>query len=127
MIADLKAIVDLLRTCVNDYKNHDTNRRRDKIVLDLLRTYFLLIDCIEEAKHLVHEAGPNPIQTIKGMAASDAEVTLQRWDTVLNRQTRRLFTLQDYIFGQDHLTVINPEVQNRMKVLARISREKGTV
>ena len=117
MIADLKAIADMLRSCVNDYKNHDTNRRRDQIVLDLLRTYFLLHDCIEEAKQLVHEAGSNPIRTIKDMVASDAESTLQRWETILDRQTRRLFTLQDYIFGQHHLTVINPEVQNKMKEL----------
>ena len=29
-----------------------------KLFLTCLRTYFLLLDCVEEAKQLTHEAGP---------------------------------------------------------------------
>ena len=117
MITDLKTLVDLLRSSVSDYKAHDAKRKREQIALDLLQTYFLLFDCIKDARQLTHEAGTNPIQTINDMKGSEAKLTLQRWDTILNRQTRRLLALQESIFGQHHITVINPEVQERMKAL----------
>ena len=47
MFADLKLIVDLIRDGVSDFRNRKAVEDRDRIVLDLLKTYFLLKDCVE--------------------------------------------------------------------------------
>jgi hypothetical protein len=51
---------------------------------------------------------------IKRMEPTEAITTLERWDWVLRKQGLRLYWLQGYIFGQDHLTVINPKLQERI-------------
>ena len=114
MFADLKLIVELLRSCVTGFQVHKSGKRREKLILDLLQTYYLMKDCVEEGKQILDEAGSDPIRTIKSMDEASAESTLKRWDVILSRQTRRLGALQDLVIGQNHLAVIDPDTQTRI-------------
>ena len=79
-----------------------------------MKAYFLFKDCVDEGETLIAEAGPDPIAKIKGMEASLALLTIERWDAVVRRQGIRLYALQGYIFGQHHLSVIDPALQDRI-------------
>lgn len=63
---------------------------------------------------LVAEAEPDPVEKISSMEPDDAIATLERWDATIRKQGIRLYQLQGAIFGQDHLAVINPELQERV-------------
>ena len=114
MFADLKLIVELLCSCVTGFQVHKSGKRREKLILDLLQTYYLMKDCAEEGKQLLDEAGSDPFHTINSMDEASAESTLKRWDVILSRQTRRLGALQDLVIGQNHLAVIDPVTQTRI-------------
>lgn len=117
MFSDLKTVVDLIRTGVSDYRGFKSKKSRENAVLELLRTYFLLLDCVEEAERLFVAAGPNPVEKIRGMESSEAKVVIDIWDLALRKQAIRLRTLQGFILGQDHLAVINPTLQNRISAV----------
>jgi hypothetical protein len=80
----------------------------------MLKAYFLLKDCADEGEALVVDAGSDPIGKVNAMEASAAVSTLETWDAVIRRQGNRLYALQGYIFGQEHLAVINPALQDRI-------------
>lgn len=84
------------------------------MVLDLLRTYFLFKDCVEEGEKLIDEAGPDPLSTIKQLRKSTAESTTERWKDILKRQGLRLYSLQGYITGQNYLAVLSPDIQSKI-------------
>lgn len=114
MFGDLKSIVDLIRTAVSDISKSKSEKEREKTVLDLLRVYFVLKDCVDEGAGLIEEAGADPIGKIGQMDEWTAASTLDRWDAILNRQIRRLRLLQGAILGQYHIAVINPSLQDKI-------------
>ena len=114
MFTDLKLIVELFRSCVSGFQMHESVKRREKLILDLLQTYFLIKDCVEEGKQLIDEAGPDPIRRIKSMDEASATSTLKRWEVMLYRQNCRLGALQKFVIGQNHLTVIDPDTQEKI-------------
>ena len=114
MFAQLKSIVDLIRSGVTDFRKFKSDKERGDAIVGLLKAYFLLKDCVDESEALIAEAGPEPVAQIERLEAADALSTLERWDAVIRRQGMRLYTLQGYIFAQDHLSVINPELQERI-------------
>lgn len=114
MFADLKLIVDLIRDGVSDFRNRKAVEDRDRIALNLLKTYFLLKDCVEEGEELINEAGPDPITAIREMDKTSADATLRNWDAKLDRQGHRLFALQRLISSQNFLAVISPGLQERI-------------
>ena len=99
-------------------------KRRKKLILELLQTYFLMKDCLEEGKQLIDESGPDPIRRIKSMDEISADSTLKRWEVILYRQVRRLRTLQEFIIGQNHLAVIDPDTQARIKQVVGYKLER---
>jgi hypothetical protein len=111
MFGELKSVVDLIRSGMAGIIKFKTDKAREEALLGILRTYFLLKDCVDEGETLIADAGTDPIGKISAMAASDARSSLERWDAVIMRQSIRLRVLQDCIFGQHHLTVINPALQ----------------
>jgi len=115
MFSELKSIVDLIRTAVSDFRKFKTDQEREEIILGILRTYFLLKDCVEDGEKLIAEAGNDPIARIKAMDAGERKKTLEEWYFTLRKQGIRLSNLQGYIFGQDHLAIINPELQDKLK------------
>lgn len=114
MFAQLKAIVDLVRTGISDLREFQTKEARDDAVLDLLRVYFVLKDCVEDGEHLVAAAQPNPVETIAKMAPDVALETMEHWDKLIRRQGIRLSQLQSAFLGQHHILVINPGLQERI-------------
>ncbi|EMF7564980.1 hypothetical protein V4F78_004483 [Serratia marcescens] len=111
MFSQLKSIIDLVRQGVIDFKNFKTSKQREDAVLNLLRVYFVLKDCVEDGEALVNEAQPNPVETIINQSPEMAIKTLTRWDEVIIKQGRRLSQLQSAFLGQHHLEVINPSLQ----------------
>lgn len=114
MFGELKSIVDLIRSGIADYRQFKTDKERKETILGLLKAYFLLKDCVDEGETLIADAGPDPIAKINAMEASEVLSTLERWDAIIRRQGSRLYMLQGYIFGQDHLAVINPALQDQI-------------
>ena len=114
MFAQVKSVVDLIRSGVTDFRNFESDKERSHAVLDLLRVYFTLKDCVDDGEKLVAEAEPDPVKKISSMDPDNAIATLERWDATIRKQGIRLYQLQGAIFGQDHLTVINPELQERV-------------
>ena len=111
MFAQLKVVVDLLTTGVTDAWSIKTKLERKHAVLRMLETYFLLKDCVDEGSALIAEAGSDPVKTLSGLSQEVAQETVTRWDVVLRKQGSRLYSLQGYIYGQDHLTIVAPNVQ----------------
>jgi hypothetical protein len=114
MFGHLKTIVDLIRSGITDFRKFKTDKQREETLLGVLKVYFLLKDCVDEGEMLVADAGQDPVGKIATMQSSEAVCTLTRWDEVLGRQGMRLYTLQNYIIGQDHLAVINPILQSKI-------------
>ncbi|CAA7614273.1 hypothetical protein [Magnetospirillum sp. UT-4] len=109
-IGDLKSIVDLIRTGIADISKSKSEKEREDGVLDLLRVYFVLKDCVDEGATLIEEAGEDPIGRIRQMDEWMAASTLDRWDAISGRQIQRLKLLQGAILGRHHIAVINPGV-----------------
>ncbi|WP_175688012.1 hypothetical protein [Burkholderia anthina] len=114
MFAELKNVVDLIRVGIYDFRAFREDTERERAVLEILKAYFVFKDCVDEGEALVVEAGADPIAKIAEMEASSALVTIERWDAIIRRQGMRLYTLQGYIFGQHHLSVIDPALQDRI-------------
>ena len=114
MFAQIKSVVDLIRSGVADFRSFKSGKERNDAVLDLLCVYFILKDCVDDGEKLVTEAEPDPIEKISSMNPDDAISTLERWDATIRKQGIRLHRLQGAIFGQDHLAVINPKLQKRI-------------
>ena len=114
MFAQIKDVVDLIRSGFSDFRKFKTEKERQDAVLGMLRVYFLLKDCVDDGEKLVTEAEPNPVEKITAMEPSIALSTIERWDGAIRKQGIRLYSLQGAIFGQDHLSVINPALQDRI-------------
>ena len=114
MFADLKAIVDLIRSGFAGFREARGAGKRTEIVLELLRMYFLLKCCADEGEELLAVAGNDPISKIRAMAPDEAVKAGADWDAILRRQGRRLYAVESLVFGQDHLAVIKPDLQREI-------------
>lgn len=116
MFVQLKGVVDLIRTGITDLRNFQSAKAREEAVLDVLRIYFVLKDCVDEGEMLVSDAQPNPIEKLAQMTPEEALATIERWDAIIRRQGIRLYQLQGALIGQDHIAVINPALKDRLTV-----------
>jgi len=114
MFSELKSVVDLIRLGITEFRKFRSDQERKEIVLGVLKAYFLLKDCVDDGERLIKEAGTDPVGKINSMEPAEAIATLTRCDLILRKQGRRLYDLQGYIFGQDHLAVINPNLQDQI-------------
>lgn len=114
MFAQLKDVIDLIRSGVSDFRNLQTAKAREGAVLDILRVYFLLKDCVDDGEKLVAEAQPNPVEKIARMEPELALATIEKWDATIRKQGIRLYQLQGALLGQHHIAVINPALQERI-------------
>lgn len=115
MFAQIKEVVDLIRSGVSGYRNYQTTKAREDAILDILRVYFLLKDCVDDGEKLIAEAQPNPVEKIAQMEPELALATIEKWDATIRKQGIRLYRLQGAILGQDHIAVINPVLQERIR------------
>jgi len=114
MFLQLKGVIDLMTLGIKEFRRFKSDDERKKTILGVLEAYFVLKDCVDDGEELAREAGTDPVELIKRMEPTEAITTLERWDLVLRKQGLRLHWLQGYIFGQDHLIVINPKLQERI-------------
>lgn len=114
MFSQLKSVVDLIRSGIIDFRKFKSDEERKKIILDTLKIYFLLLDCVDEGEKLIKDAGADPIGRIRTMESDTAIKVLTDWDAILRKQGIRLYALQGHIFGQDHLAVINPKLKDKL-------------
>lgn len=114
MFAQLKSVVDLIRSGIADFRTFQTAKGREDAVLDILRVYFLLLDCVDDGEKLIAEAQPDPVKKISAMEPNEALSTIERWDATIRKQGTRLYQLQGAILGQHHIAVIDPELQKRL-------------
>lgn len=114
MFAQLKSVVDLIRSGIADFRTFQTAKAREDAVLDILRVYFLLLDCVDDGEKIIAEAQPDPVKKISAMEPNEALSTIARWDATIRKQGIRLYQLQGAILGQHHIAVINPELQKRL-------------
>jgi len=114
MFAQLKSVLDLVRSGVSDLRSFRSARAREEAVLGMLHVYFLLKDCVDDGERLISEAQPNPVEKISGMEPQLALATIERWDRMIRKQGIRLYQLQGALLGQDHITVINPVLQEQL-------------
>ncbi|MBI1887716.1 MAG: hypothetical protein HYS19_04995 [Nitrosomonadales bacterium] len=114
MFAQLKGVVDLIRTGISDLRNFQSAKTRENAVLDVLRVYFILKDCVDDGERLVSEAQPNPVEKLAQMEPDAALATIERWDATIRKQGIRLYQLQGALLGQHHIAVIDPVLQKRI-------------
>lgn len=114
MFSDLAKIVDLLRSALSFLMNIKTKAEREKTILDILKTYFLMKDIVDDGILLLSSAGKDPVKKISVMGANHAIKILKEWDLIVRKQGLRLFRLQEYIGGQNHLVIINPELKEKI-------------
>jgi hypothetical protein len=114
MFSQLKSVVDLIRSSIAEFRKFKSDQERKEIILSILEAYFLLKDCVDDGEKLIIEAGSDPVGKINEMEPTEAIETLKRWDLLLRKQGIRLYNLQGYIFGQHHLAVINPKLQDKI-------------
>jgi hypothetical protein len=115
MFAQIKIVVDLIKSGITDFRNFNSTKERNTAVLNLLRVYFMLKDCVDEGEKLLAEAEPDPVKIISTMSPDEAILTLKKWDATIRKQGIRLYQLQGAVFGQAHLAVINPKLQERIR------------
>lgn len=114
MFCDLVQLVKLLGSAATGVNKLKAASERREAVIGLLKTYFLLKDCVDEGEKLVLDAGADPIRKISEQPADEAIETLTRWDLVIRNQGFRLHELQRHVFGADHLAVIDPALQKQI-------------
>lgn len=115
MFKQIKSVVDIIRQGVIDFRDFNSSQKRNTAVLNLLRVYFMLKDCVDDGEKLVSEAEPDPVKIISDMNPDEAILTLKRWDTTIRKQGIRLYQLQGAVLGQAPLAVINPTLQDRIR------------
>jgi len=114
MFAELKSVVDIIRTGISGLKNFKSAKARENAVLDVLRVYFILKDCVDDGEVLLVEAQPNPVEKLRQMEPEAALALIERWDSIIRKQGIRLYKLQNGLLTQQHIAVINPTLQNQL-------------
>lgn len=126
MFGDLVQVVKLLSSAAKGISKLKAESERREAVLGLLKSYFLLKDCVEEGEQLVVESGSDPVRKVSEQSADEAIETLTRWDLIIRKQGIRLYQFQGYIFGADHLAVIDPALQDQLKEVVGSKMQRAT-
>ena len=114
MFSQIKGVVEVVSSGFKTIREFKSAKDREQGILDMLRFYFLLKDCVDDGEALILEAGSNPVAKIAAMPSDKANEVIARWDQALRRQASRLNTLQGLLFTQDALAVINPSLEARL-------------
>jgi len=114
VFGELITLVDLLRSGTIDASAKKAALQRDESVLAMLTAYFFLKDLVDEGSALIKDAGSNPLETIRSLPESEAELKLAEWDFALKRQGFRMRQISQLIFGQEFLEIASPELRNKL-------------
>lgn len=110
MFTELLKIINLISSAVKDLSNIKTSYDRKIALLEMLKTYFLLLDSYKDGIKLLESVNSNPFEYIKSLDDSSLKYHLSVWDEILRRQGIRLYQAQEYITSQSYLAIINPDI-----------------
>jgi hypothetical protein len=114
MFSQIKSLVDLVKSGADEYRKYKSEAERKESALEMLRVYFLIKDCIEDGEELISEAKPNPVEVIANLPPEEALLMLEKWDGKIRRQSICLYQLAGDLLGQDHISVVNPKMQDKL-------------
>lgn len=114
MFGELVSFIDVLRSTVAEFRSRKLTTQRETIISALLSTYFYLKDATDEGEHLVEDAKPNPVEVINALDPNEAKERLARWNILLGRQTFRLMSVSNLIYGQAFIDVVSPELREQL-------------
>ena len=114
MVAGLKAILELVAKAFQSIRNFQKGREREQNIIGLLKISFYMQDIVTEGRELLKSAAPDPQQKVARLSPEASRRLLLDWQRILRKQQRRLMALNDMIRGQSALSVINPELQNKI-------------
>lgn len=123
MIKEMVAIVKVLTDAAISFNKFKSASKKNNDNLELLKIYFLLKDVLEDGRKLLDVASPYSVGG--GDAIDDVlNMRLKTWDSVLRRQGRRLYEIHGYISERSDLSIINPQIQKRLKVIVGSKRDR---
>ncbi|MDZ4055802.1 hypothetical protein [Arenimonas sp.] len=114
MFGELISFIDVLKSTAIDLRGRKLGAEREATISALLETYFNLKDAADEGELLLEDAQPNPVAVIGSLNPVEAKERLASWDYALRRQTVRLMRVSDTIFGQEFMSVIAPELEEKL-------------
>jgi paraquat-inducible protein B len=117
MFAGLKAILEVVAKTFQIVRDFRKGREREQNIIGLLKISFYMQDIMTEGRKLLASATPDPIALISKLSPASSRRLLADWEKVLRRQQMRLMALDELIRGQNALSVINPELQNKISTL----------
>jgi hypothetical protein len=126
MFGELITFIDVLKSTAIDFRGRKLSAERKAAISTLLETYFYLKDAADEGELLVEDAQPNPVAVIKALSAINAKERLAKWDYALRRQTFRLMRVSDRVFGQEFMSVVAPELEEKLHDVLGTKFERAT-
>lgn len=114
MFIDLIKIVNFIRSSFKDIGSLGEKNERKKAILEILKTYFLLLDVANDGELLLKKAGSNPVRLIEDLPPEQAIKRVDDWDLILRKQGVRLNIAQSYISSQSCLAVFSPKTVEKI-------------
>lgn len=111
MISQIRSIVQSFM----DIKKYKSSKDREKRILELFDAYFYFYDICYDAKKILKNMNQNPIEYIKRLDKKSLRIQIDLWDKFLRNQSVRLYVLQNYIYDNSFLAVLNPKAVNSIK------------
>lgn len=115
MFSDLFEIICLVKDSIKDLSILNKDNERESAILEMLKTYFIMLDSYGDGMKMIESISENPTEYIKGLDENSLEAQINIWDKFLRKQSARLYQAQQYISSQSYLAVINPTAQKRIE------------
>lgn len=112
MFIDLLKIIEFVKGAVGGVLKLKTDSERKAASLEMLKTYFLILDAHEDGVRLLDSVTNDPVDYIRSLTDTELQAQLKVWDLILRRQSRRLYEAQSYISSQSYLAVVDPDAQH---------------
>ena len=121
MFPDLLKIINLIVNAIKGWSNLNVSSDRKAALIEMLKTYFLILDTYEDGIELLKSVDHDPVQYIKSLDDDAAIMHTDDWDRILRRQGVRLFLIRENLTAQSYLAVINPDL---VKEISRVIGNK---
>lgn len=110
MFPDLLKIISFIQNASKDLNYLRASSHRKAALLEILKTYFLILDTYEDGVKLLKSVDHDPVQYIKSLDDDAAKIQSDAWDRILRRQSVRLYSIQQNIATQSYLSIVNPKL-----------------
>jgi hypothetical protein len=114
MFLDLIKILQVVKDSVKDVVNLKEKGEREKALLKMLKTYFILYDVHKDGAKLLESVNEDPMEFIKTLNDKELQSHVNIWDQILRRQGVRLYTVQECILSKGYLAVVNPDAVDKI-------------